>query len=92
MRPPVERLRLQLTAWYVVTFCIILALLGVGLFVIIRGQLGAQLDNSLQDATTELERAARIRETESAAAKGQVMDAVDELHHEAELELGDLDE
>ncbi len=80
MRPPVERLRLQLTVWYVVTFCIILALLGVGLFVIIRGQLGAQLDSSLQGATTDLERAARIRETESAAAKGQVMDAVDELH------------
>ena len=58
----------------------ILALLGVGLFVVIRGQLGEQLDSSLLDATTELARAARIRETESAAAKGQVMDAVDELH------------
>ena len=78
--PPIERLRRQLTAWYVVTFCIILALLGGGLFVVIRGQLGAQLDKSLRDATTELARAARIRETESAAATGQVMDAVDELH------------
>lgn len=78
--PPVERLRRRLTAWYVVTFCIILALLGGGLFVVIRGQLAAQLDKSLRDATTELARAARIRETESASATGQVMDAVDELH------------
>ena len=30
LRPPIERLRLQLTAWYVGTFCIILALLGAG--------------------------------------------------------------
>ena len=79
-RGPVERIRLQLTAWYVVTFCIILALLGGGLFVIIRGQLSSQLDDSLHSATTELARAARIRETESASAQGQVVDAVDELH------------
>ena len=76
----VQRLRRQLTSWYVVTFCIILTLLGGGLFVIIRGQLAQQLDQSLRDATTELARAARIRETESASATGQVMDAVDELH------------
>jgi signal transduction histidine kinase len=76
----VQRLRLQLTAWYVVTFCIILALLGGGLFVIIRGQFSSQLDNSLRSATTELARAARIREKESASAQGQVVDAVDELH------------
>ncbi len=75
-----DRLRLQLTAWYVVTFCIILALLGGGLFVIIRGQLSSQLDDSLRSATTELARAARIREKESASAQGQVVDAVDELH------------
>lgn len=80
MRPPIERLRLQLTAWYVGTFCIILALLGAGLLVVIRGQLSAQLDGSLRNATTELARAARIRETESAVPHGQVMDAVDELH------------
>ena len=79
-RRPVDRIRLQLTAWYVVTFCIILALLGGGLFVIIRGQLSNQLDDSLKSATTELARAARIRETESTAAQGQVVDAVDELH------------
>ena len=79
-RRPVDRVRLQLTAWYVVTFCIILALLGGGLFVIIRGQLSSQLNDSLRSATTELARAARIRETESTSARGQVVDAVDELH------------
>jgi len=78
--PPIERLRRQLTAWYLITFFLILALLGVGLFVIIKGQLAAQLDQSLRDATAELARAARIRETESLTATGQVMDAVDELH------------
>src|SRR6476659_3715066 len=76
----IQRLRRQLTTWYVVTFCIILTLLGGGVFVIIRGQIAAELDQSLRDATTELARAARIRETESAAATGQIMDAVDELH------------
>jgi signal transduction histidine kinase len=79
-RRPEERIRRQLTAWYVVTFLIILALLGGGLFVIIRGQLSSQLDDSLRSATTELARAARIREKESASAQGQVVDAVDELH------------
>ncbi len=79
-RPTAERLRLQLTAWYVGTFCVILALLGGGLFIIIRGQLSRELDDSLRSATIELARAARIREKESATAHGQVVDAVDELH------------
>src|SRR4029078_6458695 len=76
----VQRLRRQLTSWYVVTFCIILTLLGGGLFVIIRGQLAQQLDQSLRDATTQLARACRIRETESASATGPVMDDADEIH------------
>lgn len=58
----------------------ILALLGIGLFLIIRGQLSAELDNSLRDATKELARAAQIRETESKSARGEVVDAVEELH------------
>ena len=74
------RLRLRLTAWYVATFGAILLLLGGGLFSVVRHQLARQLDDSLRDATTELERAARIREMEASAARGQVVDAVDELH------------
>lgn len=78
--PPLARLRLGLTAWYLATFGAILVLLGSGLFVVIGRQFARQLDDSLHDATVELERAAGIREMESKTARGQVVDAVDELH------------
>lgn len=77
--PPLDRLRRRLTAWYVATFGGILLLLGGGLFVVVRHQLGVQLDDSLMEAARELERAARIREVEARSAHGAV-DAVDELH------------
>jgi signal transduction histidine kinase len=80
VRAPLVRLRLRLTAWYVATFGLILVLLGGGLFLIIRSQISRSLDTSLQLATGELMRAARIREVESHAASGAVVDAVDELH------------
>lgn len=76
---PIERLRLRLTAWYLATFCIILVFLGAGLFVVIRSQLATQLDDSLRNATTELTRAALIRERESNSPKLAVVDAIDEL-------------
>lgn len=76
---PLGRLRLRLTAWYVVTFGVIIVLLGTGLFVAIRRQLASQLDESLRAATRELARAARIREMEATAAHGNVVDAVEEL-------------
>jgi signal transduction histidine kinase len=78
--PPLARLRLGLTAWYLATFGAILILLGGGLFVVIGRQFARQLDDSLHDATVELERAAGIREMESKTARGQVVDAVEELH------------
>lgn len=78
-RSPVERLRLQLTAWYLATFCIILVLIGAGLFIVIRRQLATQLDDSLRNATTELARAAQIREQESVSPRLAVVDAIDEL-------------
>src|SRR5437763_4321781 len=77
---PLARLRLGLTAWYLATFGAILVLLGGGLFVVIGRQFARQLDDSLHDATVELERAAGIREVESKTARGQVVDAVEELH------------
>lgn len=73
------RLRLRLTIWYVATFGLIILLLGAALFVVISRQLSQQLDDSLKSATLELVRAARIREVE-AGARGQVIDAVDELN------------
>lgn len=78
--PQLARLRLGLSAWYLATFGAILVLLGSGLFVVIGRQFTRQLDDSLHDATVELERAARIREMEAKSARGQVVDAVEELH------------
>jgi signal transduction histidine kinase len=74
------RLRMRLTIWYVATFGLIILLLGAGLFAVIRYQLSQQLDDSLNSATEELARAARIREVEAAGARGRVIDAVDELN------------
>jgi signal transduction histidine kinase len=80
MMPPLARLRLQLTAWYAGVLTLVLALLGVGLFVTIRHQMSRHVDRSLESAAAALEEAVRIRETERAAARGAVVDAVDELH------------
>lgn len=77
---PLRQLRRRLTVWYVATLAAILLLLGTGLFITIRRQLSRQLDDALRSAVTDLERAARIRQIESASARGQVVDAVDELH------------
>src|SRR5256714_9164283 len=77
---PLARLRLKLTAWYAGVFLLVLALLGVGLFLTVRYQMSRHLDASLRAAGAALERAARIRETERASAHGAVVDAVDELH------------
>ena len=74
------RLRIRLTIWYVATFGTIILLLGIGLFFVIRSQLSQQLNDSLSGATTELVRAARIRELEEASPRGGVIDAVDELN------------
>ena len=74
------RLRIRLTTWYLATFGTIILLLGIGLFVVISRQLSEQLDESLRGATTELIRAARLREMENAPSPGRVLDAVDELN------------
>ncbi len=80
MSQPLARLRLRLTAWYAATFGLILLLLGGGLFLSIRAQISRQLDISLRQATRALQGAARIREIERRTARGNVVDAVDELH------------
>ena len=77
---PLTRIRFRLTVWYAATFGLILVLLGGGLFTVIRSQITAQLDASLEAATQQLIRAANIREMEAQEARGQVVDAVDELH------------
>jgi signal transduction histidine kinase len=75
---PVARLRRQLAAWYLVTLCLMLALLGGGLLLVIQQQFAKDLDASLAAATEELAHAAGIREQE-AGLGGHVVDAVDEL-------------
>jgi len=77
---PLARLRLQLTAWYAGVLTLVLLLLGAGLFLMIRHEMSGHLDRSLRAAAAALEEAARIREAERAAARGAVVDAVDELH------------
>ena len=74
-----SRLRRRLTFWYAGTLSLILLLLGSGLYSAIHWQLARQLDDSLRRAITEIVRAARIREVESANTNGQLMDAVEEL-------------
>src|SRR5438105_4924769 len=53
---PLDRLRLQLTAWYVGTFAAILAVLCGALFVAVSHSIGVKLDRSLARATSEVAR------------------------------------
>lgn len=75
---PLERVRQRLTLWYVGTFTVILALLGIGLFVTVRTQLSRALDDSLSAAALELTRVAGSREFRS-GGDSALLDAVDEL-------------
>jgi signal transduction histidine kinase len=74
-----RRLRIKLTLWYFATLSAIIILLGGGLFFAIGHRLSRDLQRSLRAATTQLESAAHTRELES-GVRGQVMDAVEELH------------
>ena len=78
-RELLRALRLRLTLWYAVTFAVILALLGGGLYLTMRTLVRRNLDTSLHDAAAILAKAAQIRELESATVRGKVVDAVDEL-------------
>ncbi len=79
-RHPLVVLRRRLTLWYAATLSVIVLLLGGGLYLVIHSQLEQQMDDSLRAAAKELVRAARIREMEARDARGEVVDAVDELH------------
>src|SRR5574341_1276385 len=58
---PLKRLRLQLTAWYVGTFALILLLMGTGLFVVLSGQLSGDLDLRLESAVAAVHRTSDVR-------------------------------
>ncbi len=78
-RGALRRLRLQLTAWYVGTFALILFVLGSALFATIAHVIAADLDASLHAAARAVAQAAQIREVEAISAKGAAVDAVEEL-------------
>jgi signal transduction histidine kinase len=76
---PIDRLRHRLTAWYLLTLCGIVVLLGGGLFLAIQRQFQSQLTTSLRNAATELERAAQRSEQEAGSA-AEGFDAIGQLH------------
>ncbi|MDB4911924.1 MAG: hypothetical protein JWO39_2747 [Gemmatimonadetes bacterium] len=86
-----RRLRLRVTAWYVGTFAIVLAMLGALLFAALAHDVSVSLDASLRASTREIARAAERREQERALPGAGAIDAIDELRiPERELYLFDL--
>ena len=73
-----RRLRVHLTAWYVGVFALVLAVFAGALFWVLTRQISTRLDESLDDAVKELQRAAEIRIREGPVEPGRV-DALDEL-------------
>ncbi len=73
-----NHLRVRLTAWYVGVFALVLAVFGAALFYVLTRQISSRLDESLQDAAEEVQRAAEIRIREGPPAPDRV-DALDEL-------------
>jgi signal transduction histidine kinase len=68
------RLRRRLTAWYVGTFVLILAVLGVALFATVTARFDAALDESLTKAANVLANTARTRDVTTAAQRLVVPD------------------
>ena len=61
MRPPLRRLRLRLTAWYLGAFVIVLLVSRVLLFGLLAGESSRELDRSLRDVVRDVVRATAIR-------------------------------
>ncbi len=75
---PLKRLRLQLTAWYVGTFTVILLLLGTALFVVLSGQLSGEIDLRLESAIAEVHRTTDVRTALGTPPDQALRDAVAE--------------
>ncbi len=73
-----NRLRVRLTAWYVGVFALVLVVFAAALFYELTRQISSSLDESLVDATQELQHAAEIRVREGPPGPHHV-DALDEL-------------
>lgn len=69
-----DRLRWRLTAWYAGTFLVILTLLGIGMFAAITWRFDRELDESLEQATREIVRVARVRDSLDASHTVRLFD------------------
>jgi signal transduction histidine kinase len=76
---PLDRLRFELTAWYVGVFAVVLFVMGLSLLGVLTHHASDRLDRSLENATLEIVRAAEIREHERHLPEGAAVDAFDEL-------------
>jgi signal transduction histidine kinase len=75
---PVKRLQLQLTAWYVGTFTVILLLLATALFVLLSKQLSGDLDLRLESSISEVRRAMEVRQAFDTSPEEALREAVAE--------------
>jgi signal transduction histidine kinase len=74
----VKRLQLQLTAWYVGTFTVILLLLATALFVLLSKQLSGDLDLRLESSISEVRRAMEVRQAFDTSPEEALREAVAE--------------
>ncbi|MGH7497493.1 MAG: sensor histidine kinase [Gemmatimonadales bacterium] len=76
---PFKRLHLQLTAWYVGTFTIILLLLASALFVLLSNQLSGDLDLRLATSVAATRRAMEVRQAFGTPPEQALRDAIREI-------------
>jgi signal transduction histidine kinase len=86
-----RRLRLRVTAWYVGTFALVLAMLGTLLFAALAHDVSVSLDGSLRASVKEIANVADRREDETGAPDAGEIQEVNELRiPDHELYLFDL--
>ncbi|HKJ93026.1 MAG TPA: histidine kinase dimerization/phospho-acceptor domain-containing protein, partial [Longimicrobiales bacterium] len=86
-----NHLRVRLTAWYVGVFALVLLAFGAALLAVLSHQISTRLDESLDDAASELAGATLIRQREGPPPPGYA-DALDELRiPDRTLYLFDID-
>jgi signal transduction histidine kinase len=79
VRPPLRRLRLRLTAWYLGAFVLVLLVTRVLLFGLLTRETSRELDRSLRDVTRDIARATSIRLEAGLDARRAAIESADEL-------------
>lgn len=79
MRPPLRRLRLRLTAWYLAAIVIVLLVTRVLLFGLLARDSTRELDRSLHEVSRAVVQATALRIQAGAAPKAAAMEAVREI-------------